>query len=112
MKCEKPEFTQEMKNKLNSMYKMIAKRFYTKQELMDIFGIGERQVRIMITEISHKVPVISSSGTNSGYKVATSKEELELVEATWGELSSRIEELEKRIMPLMKFREKFKFGGE
>lgn len=110
MKCEKPEFTQEMKNKLNKMYKLLRERFYTKQELIDIFGTGERQVRMMITEVSHKVPVISTSGTNAGYKVATTKEDLELVENSWAELSSRCEELEKRIKPLIAFRDKIKFG--
>jgi hypothetical protein len=109
MKCEKPEFTQEMKNKLNKMYKLLKERFYTKQELIDIFGTGERQVRMMITEVSHKVPVISTSGTNAGYKVATTKEDLELVENSWAELSSRCEELEKRIKPLIAFRDKIKF---
>ena len=110
-KCEKPEFTQEMKDKLNAMYILLKQRFYTKQELMDIYGLGERQIRMMITIISHRFPIISTSGTNSGYKLATSKEDLELVEHTWGELSSRMEEIEKRIKPLIKFRDKCR-GGE
>lgn len=112
MKCEQPEFTQEMKNKLNSMYKLLKQRFYTKKELMEIYGTGERQIRMMISHISHKTPVISISGDNAGYKVATTREDLQLVEASWAELSSRIEELTKRIMPLMQFRDKFKLGGD
>lgn len=112
MKCEQPEFTQEMKDKLNSMYRLLKQRFYTKQELMKIYGTGERQIRMMVSHISHKAPVLSVSGDNAGYKVATTKEDLELAEASWAELSSRIEELTKRIMPLMQFREKFKFGGD
>lgn len=112
MKCEQPEFTQEMKDKLNSMYRLLKQRFYTKQELMKIYGTGERQIRMMVSHISHKAPVLSVSGDNAGYKVATTKEDLELAEASWAELSSRIEELTKRIMPLMQFREKFKFGGK
>ena len=44
VKCEKPEFTQEMKDKLNLMYKTLKKGFHTKQELMDIFNLGERQI--------------------------------------------------------------------
>lgn len=110
MKTQKPEFTQAMKDKLNSMARLLAKRFYTKQELMEIYGTGERQVRMMITEISHRVPVISVSGTNDGYKIARTKDDLEMVEYTWAELSSRIEELQKRIEPLIKFRDKVKFG--
>jgi biotin operon repressor len=111
MKCEKPEYTEEMRKKLNRMYALLKERFYSKQELMEIFGLGERQIRMMITEISHRFPIISTSGTNSGYKLATSKEDLELVEHTWGELSSRVEELQKRIEPLIKFRDKVKWGS-
>ena len=73
---------------------------------MQIYNLGERQIRMAITEISHKLPVLSTSGTNNGYKIATSPEELSLVENSWAELSSRIEELNKRISPLIKFRDK------
>lgn len=110
MKCEKPEFTEEMRKKLNYLYMLLKERFYTKQELMDIFNTGERKIRIMVTEISHIRPVISTSGTNMGYKIATTKEDLELVENSWAELSSRCEEIEKRIKPLIAFREKMKFN--
>ncbi len=77
---------------------------------MQIYNLGERQIRMAITEISHKLPVLSTSGTNNGYKIATNPEELSLVENSWAELSSRIEELNKRISPLIKFREKIKYG--
>lgn len=110
MECKKPEFTDEMKRKLNAMYKMLKDKYYTKQELMAHFDTGERQVRMMLSHLSHKVPLIATSGTNEGYKVATSEADLELVEASWAELSSRIEQLEKRIKPLAEFREKYKFG--
>lgn len=77
---------------------------------MQIYNLGERQIRMAITEISHKLPVLSTSGTNNGYKIATSPEELSLVENAWAELSSRIEELNKRISPLVKFRDKIRYG--
>lgn len=109
-KAEKPEFTDEMRAKLNSMVRLLYKRFYTKQELMEIYNVGERQIRMMITAISHRLPVMSTSGTNNGYKIATNPEELELVENSWAELSSRIEELQKRISPLIRFRDKIKYG--
>lgn len=83
-KAEKPEFTDEMRAKLNSMVQLLYKRFYTKQELMEIYNVGERQIRMMITAISHRLPVMSTSGTNNGYKIATSPEELELVEKLMG----------------------------
>jgi biotin operon repressor len=108
VKCEKPEFTEEMRAKLNKMYKLLKERFYSKQELMEIFGLGERNIRQMVTHISHRFPVISTSGTNAGYKIATSDADLELVEHSWKELSSRVEEIEKRIEPLIKFRDKIR----
>lgn len=106
MKTKKPELTKEMMDRLNELYKKLRQRFYTKEELMVEYKTGERQIRMMITEISHRAPIISTSGTNDGYKVAISASELELVENTWAELSSRIEELEKRCRPLIEFREK------
>lgn len=111
MEVKKPEFTDEMRARLNSMVKLLRKRFYTKQELMEIYNLGERQIRMAITEISHRLPVISTSGTNNGYKIATTPEELALVETSWAELSSRIKELTKRIQPLTKFRDKIKYGA-
>ena len=108
MKCEKPEFTQEMRDKLNKMYKLLKSRFYTKDELKTIFNLGERQIRMMIEVISHRFPVISTSGTNAGYKIATSEKDLELVLSTWGELSSRMSKLEQRCQPLIEFKERMR----
>lgn len=110
MDVQKPAYTEEMRTRLNSMVRLLRQRFYTKQELMQIYNLGERQIRMAITEISHKLPVLSTSGTNNGYKIATSSEELSLVENSWAELSSRIEELNKRISPLVKFRDKIRYG--
>lgn len=112
MKCEKPEFTEEMRDRLNRMYLLLKERYYTKQELMEIFGLGERQIRMLITEISHRFPVISTSSTNNGYKIATSVDDLEGIEHTWKELISRVEEIEKRVKPLIKFRDKYLYGIE
>lgn len=112
MKCEKPEFTEEMRGRLNTMYLLLKQRFYTKAELVEYFNLGERQIRMLISEISHRFPVISTSGTNIGYKIATTEEDLELVEHTWKELISRVEEIEKRAKPLIKFRDKYLYGIE
>jgi hypothetical protein len=108
MECKKPEFTKEMRDKLNLMYTLLKERFYTKKELIKIFNLGERQIRMIIEEISHRYPVISTSGTNAGYKIATSLEDLELVEHTWGELSSRLNKIEQRCKPLAEFSRKHK----
>lgn len=112
MKCEKPEFTEEMRSRLNTMYLLLKQRFYTKAELIEYFGLGERQIRMLISEISHRFPVISTSGTNEGYKIATSADDLELVEATWKEMVARVEQIEKRVKPLIKFRDKYLYGIE
>ena len=111
MKCKKPEFTEQMRARLNQMYFLLKERFYTKNELMEIFNLSDRQIRMIIEEISHRYPIISTSGTNAGYKLATTKEDLELVEHTWGELTSRMESIEKRILPLISFRDKIRAGG-
>lgn len=107
---QKPEFTEEMRNKLNYMYRLLKSRYWTKQELMAEFELGERQVRMMIQEIRQRVPVISTSGTNKGYKVATSSKEMDEVVATWRELYSRSRELGKAIAPLAAFRDKVQRG--
>lgn len=108
MEIKKPEYTEEMRRKLNRMYALLKERFYSKKELMEIFGLGERQIRMMVTEISHRFPVLSVSGTNDGYKIATSKEDFELAERSWLEIDSRIKELDKRRKPLINFCEKHK----
>ena len=107
MECKKPEFTKEMRARLNKMYELLKQKFWSKEDLINEFQLGERQIRMMIEVISHRFPVISTSGTNKGYKIATCEADLEYVDNTWGELSSRITKLEERIEPLIKFRKKF-----
>ena len=108
MEPRKPEFTEEMRARLNQMCRLLMSDYRTKQDLMDTFGLGERQVRMMIQDIRKRVPVISTSGTSKGYKIATKSEEVPEVIATWRELWSRIEELQKAIKPLSEFYEKVK----
>ena len=106
---QKPELTSAMRERLNDLYRLLKTRYYTKQELMNIFEVGERQVREMISLLSHKVPVISTSGSNLGYKVATDKVDLDLVRYSCAELESRVNEIEKRKKPLMDFIDKFSY---
>ena len=86
MEPRKPEFTEEMRARLNQMCRLLMSDYRTKQDLM----------------------VISTSGTSKGYKIATKSEEVSEVIATWRELWSRIEELQKAIKPLAEFYEKIK----
>lgn len=111
MTPEKP-ITDNMRQKCNDFYKYMKSKsdYVTKAELMQVFGIAnERTVRDVIATLASRVPIISTSDCK-GYKLAQSESDLELVEHSWAELSKRMEELEKRIKPLAKFRDKVKFN--
>lgn len=107
MKPEKP-ITDGMKEKANAVF-LILKRggFWTKQQIGEILGIkNERSVRDIISLLSKRVPIISTSD-NKGYALAMSGKDLEDVIHTWKEIDSRIAELEERKKPLIKFYEKY-----
>lgn len=113
MKIEKP-ITENIKQKANALfdYLMTQSDYVTKEQIGEYLGIkNERQVRDVIALLATKKPIISHSGAK-GYKLAKTKEDLQEVERCWAELSSRREELEKRIEPLIKFRDKVKWGGD
>ena len=109
MKCEKP-MTENQKYYGNKLYKfMMLNDIVTKEQMLEHLGWDknkDRQLRELLSNIAKKMPVISTSD-NKGYKIAKTKADLEEVEHTWAELSSRIEELQKRIRPLIDFRERF-----
>ena len=112
MKCEKP-ITENIKQKANALFDyLIAQSDYvTKEQIGEHLGIkNERQVRDVISLLATKKPIISHSGAK-GYKLAKTPSDLQEVERCWAELSSRVEELRKRIEPLIKFRDKVKWGG-
>lgn len=96
----------------NKLYRYLMKLDYPATKEMMLFYLGwtkrkERQLRKLLSQIAQKLPVVSTSDSK-GYFIAKSKDDLEAVEHQWAELSSRIEELEKRIKPLLEFREKYK----
>ena len=111
MAFEKP-MSENQKENGNKLFRFMKYNdFVTKEQMLNCLGwdkTKDRQLRDLISCIAKKVPVISTSDSR-GYKIAKTKDDLELVEHTWAEISSRIEELKKRIIPLMEFREKFKF---
>ena len=111
IKCEKP-MTENEKANGNKLYKyMMTHDVLTKEQMLAYLGWDskkDRQLRNLISFIAKKVPVISTSDSR-GYKIAKTKEDLEEVEHTWAEMSSRIEELQARVAPLIKFYEKFKY---
>lgn len=111
IKCEKP-MTENEKVNGNKLYKyMMVNDVLTKEQMLAFLGWDskkERQLRMLIAYIAKKVPVISTSDSK-GYKIAKTKEDLEEVRHTWAEMSSRVEEIEARMNPLIQFYEKFKY---
>lgn len=116
MKIEKP-VTDNMKQRVNTLY-LYMKSIYptpiTKEKVCEVCGVkSERQARDILSVLAQRRPLISTSDAK-GYRLALTEKDLEEVEHTWAELSSRVEELNKRIEPLIKFRDKMKYniGGD
>lgn len=111
-KLKKP-ITENQRFYVNKLYNFLRKRDYTtKDEMFEFLGWNktkDRQLRDLLSLIGQKVPLISVS-SDRGYKIAKDESDLELVEHTWAELSSRTEILMERIKPLVKFRDKYKYG--
>lgn len=111
MKTDK-QLTADMQSKVNRLYGYLyeKKDYCTKTQLMCFMQItSERAIREIMSVLAKKVPIISTSD-KKGYKLAINESDLELVEHTWAEISSRVEELQKRIAPLAKFRDKHKYN--
>lgn len=112
MGFEKP-MTENKKEQGNKLYKfMMTHDIVTKEQMLAYLGWGkekDRQLRDLISMIAQKVPVVALS-SNRGYKIARTVDDLEAVENTWAELSSRVEEIQKRIEPLVKFRDRLKYN--
>ena len=110
MGYEKP-ITELEKQRANELYRyMKAHGTVTKDEICRLFSLSnERTARDLIKLVAVKVPVISTSDAK-GYRLAKTEQDLADVEHTAAELSSRMEELERRLAPLYKFRDKVKFG--
>ena len=107
MRCEKP-VTENMAEKANALYRLLksANEYLTKEEIGEALGIkNERSVRDVVALLATRRPIISHSG-NKGYKLALTEADKDEVRRCWAELSSRMEELEKRIQPLIVFLEK------
>jgi biotin operon repressor len=107
MEYKKP-ITENMKDKANKLFNYLKSidRYATKEEIGQYLGISnERSVRDVISLLATRKPIISHSG-GKGYRLAMTADDLEEVERTWAELSSRAEELERRMQPLIAFREK------
>lgn len=105
MKPNKP-ITANMKEKANAIYLILKDgKWHTKEELGERLGIkNERSVRDVISTLSKRRPIISTSD-GKGYKMALYVKDIEDVKHAWLELDSRIEELTARRECLIKFYE-------
>lgn len=109
---EKP-LTESMKEKctmLKNYFESICGYVTKEQICVNCFGweyntSNERRVRDIIANVSHYYPILSTSDSK-GYKLAKTLADVEDVKHTWAEHSKRIEEINKKIKPLMKFLDK------
>lgn len=103
----KPKLTR-VQERANRLYEYLKTQddYVTKEQIGIVLGVkDERSVREIISLLATKKPILSNSG-NKGYKLAKSKQDLEDLKHSWMELDSRIEELQKRREPLIKFYER------
>lgn len=110
-KCEKP-FTANIRDQANKLFFYLRKQddFVTKQQIGDYLGIkDERSVRSVISALATRKPILSRS-SGCGYKLCQTEADLEEAEHTLAEMSSRIEEIEKRMQPLYAWRDKIKYN--
>lgn len=109
MKNSKP-ITYNIKRKATDLWRYMKQvnRYVTKDEICKVCGCkNERSAREIVSALATVKPIISTSD-GKGYKLARTKADVEEARHTWAELSSRMEELEKRIKPLIKFIERYK----
>ena len=107
MDFKKP-LTENMRKKARAVvdYLKANERFVEKEELQAVIGCtNERTVRDVIAYVAMYYPIIANSA-QSGYKLARKMSDVEAVRHTWAELSSRQNELERRMQPLIRFCEK------
>lgn len=81
---------------------LLAKDWQDKYTLAEILGVSERAARDRISTIAKRLPVISTSDAK-GYKIASSKADLETAKQAYAELKSRANEILLRAAILGKF---------
>lgn len=97
---------------LREMASMLADYWLTKKDICKMFDLkNERCARAKVSEIAQELPVISSSH-REGYKIATDKDDLDLLIRADNEIKSRIIELEKRRIPLQEAIQKRKVASQ
>lgn len=92
----------------NQVLEFLKTRDYvTKNDIAQHLGWSwphkDRQIRDIIANISWHNPIISTSDTNKGFKLAKDYSDSEGCKHAWAEIDKRILELTKRKKPLIKF---------
>ena len=105
--------TNNMKEKCNALWaEMRDGKTITLEQVCKVCGVkSERQARDIMSVLATKKPIISTSDSK-GYRMAVKRTDLEEVEHQWRELDSRIQQLQKRVTPLIDFYEKAKSGEQ
>ncbi len=95
---------EERKAQLNALFRVMCDKTVTKEDVMGMFGVGERVARDMISEIAKVRPVISFSDRR-GYRVACRPEDLTDARHALLDIRSRQSEMERRALMLEQFLE-------
>ena len=104
---KKPELTAREKQLGNSIARLLKERTYTKEELIKIFGISERKIRDIVSEIAKRRPIISIS-SGKGYKWASnSVDDYKAALRQWRENDSRARQITSRNEPLINHLQQF-----
>lgn len=117
--CKKIEQTKEAKKKYTEKSPLIELLFgtgwKTKEELSEKLYCSDRALRNLISELSMHYPVcFDTKGEHAGYYLPKKiedctqeqlKYDLSIVEQTLGDLMARVEVLNKRMKPLIAYRE-------
>lgn len=112
IEIKKPMSEKERENGNKLYLFLMAHDVVTKDEMLEHLGWDskkDRQLRNLLSQIGKKRPLIATSDQR-GYKIAKTQKDLEEVEHTLAEMSSRVEEIQKRMQPLYSFRDLHKFG--
>jgi len=97
----------ELRCKLVHAFMASKNDYVTKQQIAEQLEWSwpkqDRQIRDILSHISKTNPIISTSSTNAGYKLAQVSGDVQEVQHAVAEINSRIEELAKRKQPLIQF---------
>lgn len=106
------DFSKPKISKFNERCDMVVeflkkREYVTKAEIAEHLGLvwpkQDRQIRDMIAHISWIYPIVSTSDTNKGYKLAKEVSDVEAAKHSLLELYSRIDEIRKRSVPIVNF---------